>query len=170
MLLLVSHELCAGQGCSAVPPATSGLVSVLSQISQSHTPQQPLSHDPPPLFVAVADTTENTMPSPPSTPAAAPTLLRATQPSRSEQRKPYLVAMTTCNQWRLTSAAISNLASLTDPIDVVIVDDNSEDGTAALARARGVRVIEVRVAAERNCRGVGGCPRLTPFDQAISHC
>jgi hypothetical protein len=54
-----------------------------------------------------------------------------------------LVAVTTCNQWHLTDAVLANLASLTDPIEVVVVDDHSEDGTAALARARGVRVVEV---------------------------
>jgi hypothetical protein len=61
-------------------------------------------------------------------------------------RKPYLVAMTTCNQWYLTDAAISNLQSLQDPIDLIIIDDYSEDGTADKARARGVHVIEVQLA------------------------
>ncbi len=57
----------------------------------------------------------------------------------------FLVAMTTCNQWHLTDAALTNLASLTDNIDLVIVDDNSEDGTAELARERGITVIQVYI-------------------------
>jgi hypothetical protein len=65
-------------------------------------------------------------------------------------RKPalYLVALTTCNHWWLSKTALDNLMSLTDSIDVVVVDDNSEDGTAAEARALGYRVLAVR----------GGCP------------
>ncbi len=55
----------------------------------------------------------------------------------------YLVAVTTCNQWHLSTAALDNLASLTDDIDVVVFDDLSEDGTAQRARDRGVTVIQV---------------------------
>ena len=52
-----------------------------------------------------------------------------------------LVAMTACNQWHLSSAAVDNLASLTDDIHVIVFDDHSEDGTAELARLRGVEVV-----------------------------
>ena len=56
----------------------------------------------------------------------------------------YLVAITTCNQWHLTSAALDSLVTVADPIDIVIVDDKSEDDTVKLARQRGIHVVEVR--------------------------
>jgi hypothetical protein len=68
-------------------------------------------------------------------------------PSVASPRPTLLVAVTTCNQWHLTDNLLGNLASLTDPIQVVIVDDSSEDGTADKARARGVTVVEVRASA-----------------------
>ena len=68
-------------------------------------------------------------------------LLASPSPSPSPRD---LVAMTTCNQWHLTDVALTNLASLVDPIDVVIIDDASEDGTAERAKQRGATVIEVR--------------------------
>jgi hypothetical protein len=54
------------------------------------------------------------------------------------------VAVTSCNGWHLTAAALSNLATLSDDIDVVLIDDNSEDGTAAKAEALGFFVMKVR--------------------------
>lgn len=57
-----------------------------------------------------------------------------------------LVAVTTCNQWHLTAALLHNLNTLVDPIDVLVVDDASEDGTAARAKEFGVGVLAVRFA------------------------
>ena len=71
---------------------------------------------------------------------AGSAVVPAPAPSSSPR---FLVAVTTCNQWALTDAAITSLQKVRDPIDVVIVDDRSEDGTAEKARQRGVRVVEV---------------------------
>ena len=60
------------------------------------------------------------------------------------QRPLYLVAITTCNQWHLTDAALTSLAKVSDPVVVVVMDDNSEDDTVERARQRGVWVIQVR--------------------------
>ena len=48
--------------------------------------------------------------------------------------------------WSLTTQALKNLRALTDPIDVVIVDDASEDRTAQRARALGYTVLGGEVA------------------------
>lgn len=114
---------------------------------------------------------------PPASPSSAPVLPEAPggHPragkggSATASRPParYLVAVTTCNHWRMTEAALGNLASITDSIDLVVVDDNSEDDTVQQALALGVRVVEVRGAPGwwyRGCNKVPPIPSATTCD------
>lgn len=62
-----------------------------------------------------------------------------------KNNEPILVAITTLNLWHLTERMIENINGLCDPVHVVLVDDNSLDGTPEKARARGVTVISSKV-------------------------
>src|SRR5690554_442227 len=74
-----------------------------------------------------------------------------------------LVIIPAFNEEAALPAVLAELATTDPPLDVVVIDDGSEDATAAVAREAGATVVELPFN-----MGIGGALR-TGFLYAVRH-